>query len=142
MPVGCKMCQSGLSLLVLTCHCLRETEVNQIYFRGLLLRALSLNSWQQWAHWWITVLYVKHGVYVFKVACMKEWRTKCDWESAPHKWECLLGEDLFENNSKQCSHSFLYVPSFITLCDPLKQECHFFVFPYLLKTLQLMAYEC
>lgn len=66
MPVGSKRCQSVLALLVLPCHCLRQIEVNQICVRGLLLRALSLYSWQQWAHWWITVLYVKQCVYVFK----------------------------------------------------------------------------
>ncbi len=30
MPVGSKRCQSVLALLVLTCHCLKQIEVNQI----------------------------------------------------------------------------------------------------------------
>lgn len=78
MSVGSKRCQSELALLLLKCHCLRQIEVNQICVRGVLLRALSLYSWQQWAHWWIAVLYVKQCVYVFK-ACVTERKTECDW---------------------------------------------------------------
>lgn len=70
MPVGSKRCQSALALLVLTRHCLRQIEVNQICVRGLLLRALSLYSWQQWAHWWIIGLYANQSVYVFKAVCV------------------------------------------------------------------------
>lgn len=76
--VGSKRCQSGLARLVLKCNCLRQIEVNQICVRGLLLRALSLYSWQQWAHWWIAGLYVKLCVYGFR-ACV--WQRECDWES-------------------------------------------------------------
>lgn len=74
VPVGSKRCQSVLALLLLKCHCLKQIEVNQICVRGVLLRALSLYSWQQWAHWWIAVLYVKPCVYVFKARDREEGR--------------------------------------------------------------------
>lgn len=58
-PVGSWRCQPELALLALTCQCLRQIKVNQICVRGLLLRALSHCSWQQWALWWIAVLSMK-----------------------------------------------------------------------------------
>lgn len=75
MPVGSKRCQSVLALRALARHSLRQIEVNQICVRGLLLRALSLCSWQQWAHWWIAGL------------CMK--LRESDWASVL-KSECAL----------------------------------------------------
>lgn len=66
MSVRSKRCQSELALAALTCHHSKQIEVNQICVRGLLLTALSLYPWQQWAIWWMAVLYVKLCVYLFK----------------------------------------------------------------------------
>lgn len=77
-PVGSWRCQTELALLALTCQCLRQIKVNQICVRGLLLRAPSHFSWQQWALWWIAVRSMKPHLSVQskgeKSTCVKTWR--------------------------------------------------------------------